>query len=396
MKEFSILMQAFLDINIIIELMKSILYLLHNCILFSVVFFCLAACSQQSSSSIFKISDKNADVFDAVQLIDTIEVLDLLCGDDFVLPNADKVVQLSNRLFLFDQKNSIIDVYNPTDGKLLRRLNKKGHSANEYIAISDIAFSDSLIYLLCLNKILIFDHELEYRKIIRMQDIKGLESVIGFRDLYFYNQTLLLYNDNEKSVYQLDLADYSVKQILTDERCNKYVGYAVANPIFHKISDSVVLIDMDGGDMIYKFENNKVSPWAQLDYEGKEKAMNYNVNTASDKNAFLPTPKYIRQTLVVDSVLYLNYVGGVVRTDIAGSSYQNYKMYGDINKVEEYYVPWDAVQANWVYDYYDEKHQLSMETFKQRYPAATIVFSNRSNEDAGNECATLLIYKMRN
>jgi len=84
-----------------------------------------------------------AQPFEYIQLKD--------CGPQSIIREADKLVYLKDRVYVFDDTNDVIICYD-LQGRLITSTHKYiGHGRNEYVHISDMSFdeSDSLLYVLC-------------------------------------------------------------------------------------------------------------------------------------------------------------------------------------------------------------------------------------------------------
>jgi hypothetical protein len=209
------------------------------------------------------IDDTGSDLFSEVNLIPLKE------NDDFLIGRADKLIKCDSFFYVLD-KNKTNAIYKyDYKGNPVKRFCKIGGSGDEYVEIVDFDIDQSSkeIVIFCVPpKILYTDTDFNNL---------GKNNYLGnsyFNNIVSWNNEIFLSSDWDRMVARINPETGKPEECFRTRLMRGIMNSSGAPPVFFKTPNNLYF-HSEGGDSIYKLQDNKFIPYITLDYKEKESCM---------------------------------------------------------------------------------------------------------------------------
>lgn len=327
---------------------QSIFYILFIALL------CFSCSKREDSKSKIPILvGVNSELIRLQNLIDTTRIVQLESNESALLANIKSVFQYNNRIYILDNQQNAIYMYD-YNGKYLNKYNKHGGAEFEYTNIYDWAHDDEFIYILDFAKILVLDYDLNFIQAINTQDFTKNVKYNGYSRIEIYRNELYIYDEHSKSVFALSMDDRkAIRHILTDQRkCASVMPLSANEEVFHKVNNNLFIVP-GRSDYIYRVTDKNIELFAQIDYDRKE-SIYEKLSTESARNyevRIKNIPFSIHNIFNANGKLYMFFPGrggSYIEVDTVKNSGFEYVGYKNGMNIDSDHPFWDSMdEQNW-------------------------------------------------
>jgi hypothetical protein len=197
----------------------------------------------------------------------TFSIIPLETTDECLIVEIDEIEIQNNRIYIMDDDTQSVYVFD-MDGKYLNKIHSYGQGPGEYINLSYMTVTDSLIIIIDR----IAEKQIKYNT-FSLQFVKE-ESIfekIWTKDIFYMNETVYYINDwNSSAAGNFRL--FSIKN--NSENFEKYLPFEeepirIIGPVYATNGNEASLI-YSGDNNIYRIRDGKVFPEYEIIFEDKQ------------------------------------------------------------------------------------------------------------------------------
>lgn len=274
-------------------------YLILSFIIFQFITF--NSCKKINNESLIEIHFDINDISKNVsqkELLDTIWQIKLESDTSCLVSMATRVLTQDSFLYIYDESQSKIFIFNINNGKFISKIDDKGHGPNEYIKIEDIFINyNKQLVIYNSPKFELFYYSKEGKFIKK----EKLSPEIYFRDMIeLKDGTRFFYLGGKYNNYK-NINDYQACFITKDNEVIKYIPLNNEGKLKTRSPDSYIVKNNEDvffhlplKNIIYKLENYKLIEKYKIDL-GKYSIPEEVFYSSNSENilSYLKNPNYI-------------------------------------------------------------------------------------------------------
>lgn len=228
-------------------------------ILFQLLLMTFYACADKSNPNgkILHVDKTNYEEWDSLMVIDNIIAFE----DTLTVPQlsiARKCIVGKQRILFWDYKAKLVYAYG-TNGNYLFTLGGIGHADNEYVDLSDVAFSPDQTKIMLLDKTGLKTYDAQNGRFLYKKEFEGIKtsSIKGFLPC-INNEYLLFTPEEEYSICKID----SNNKIIP---LRKRLGYQMIYNRFFSTNGMYEVLPDYGQFSIDMVQENRILPKYSID-----------------------------------------------------------------------------------------------------------------------------------